>query len=952
MDSTRNYASTSSHVAGVRSNQESTTTNGTRVHVVNSSTTAASKNNKRKWEENGNGDENEGDLGTAGEGEGGSGNVDDMDIERIKKMRRSRDIFIDFNSFETVEDDRVEELAVVEGHSKFVNVDKDGSEATTTIMSQSSKVSLKRRRSRGDDEEETNEGSSEQHHGHGQMFDGLRRVSLRSFEMRLSHRYVHPKPPTFKSRRTFHVGPQLPPWLTGSLYEDRKAQARRDQSNRHGEDKLCFHHELCKHLDEEIGHMIAYFSATPGEEALRANVIQRYSNAIVPRFPGTSVRCFGSTGTGLLLPWSDIDLVIVDAHREGEPEQGQMSSKLSKIAKRIRQAQLSYDVQVIKRARVPIVKVKDQKTGLLMDFTYHTLGGLKAVDIVREWADSIPGFKPLVMLLKQFLLVRDLSEVFHGGVGGYGVVLWVLAFMRMRKSPDFAHVFRNMPHHRGAASYPNCPECNQAGRHSSHDHSHVNLGELFMDFCFLFGRQFDYHNLGISLGRGRDGSISLFDKRSSGHLLPQQPYLLSILDPLDTRIDVTKGSSRIQEVTSALSDAFSDMENEWRAMKSARGGAAAGFNGGDQESKRRKLDGGGRGDFPKPFNRGQDAYLVSGRNTGSLLGRILCVSNEMLAKRRHLTELIRQMGPIASFSQREGNGQRKVVKGASAKQEEANGRGGTHQARVVEKVTEKRDVEIDEGDLSDSDDEHIVAGIMTNDDGEGSGSEDEVTEDEFDGVLFEEDGRVIDTGAGSNDDTISIASSSYTNSSMTTHPAHPSAKSHHPNAKRRTGFNGRDHKETRPPQPKSKTALKKLRMMGPSEHTMSPKRLRKQERRALGTRESAFEYNESSFTKPQGKNNKKGPKDNGEKYKGKHAKYNLGNGKGGKASARRKDPFVGEDFVSFGSSPSKSSSRGRNGSADGRSYGKGGSKGGKGHLKKEKVGHSRSKQKGGRQYSD
>lgn len=56
-----------------------------------------------------------------------------------------------------------------------------------------------------------------------------------------------------------------------------------------------------------------------------------------------------------------------------------------------------------------------------------------------------------------------------------------------------------------------------------------NLGTLLMEFFELYGRNFHYDEVGISLRRGG----SYYTKRSRGWSRPGQPYLLSIEDPQD-----------------------------------------------------------------------------------------------------------------------------------------------------------------------------------------------------------------------------------------------------------------------------------------------------------------------------------------------------------------------------------------------------------------------------------
>merc|ERR1711935_347913 len=77
----------------------------------------------------------------------------------------------------------------------------------------------------------------------------------------------------------------------------------------------------------------------------------------------------------------------------------------------------------------------------------------------------------LVTLLKQFLLTRDLASVFTGGLSSFSITLMVISFLLL--------------HHRKDA-------------HSSK----ANLGVLLLEFFQLYGQNFNYSDVGISIAGG------------------------------------------------------------------------------------------------------------------------------------------------------------------------------------------------------------------------------------------------------------------------------------------------------------------------------------------------------------------------------------------------------------------------------------------------------------------
>lgn len=64
-------------------------------------------------------------------------------------------------------------------------------------------------------------------------------------------------------------------------------------------------------LHEEIEHFYMYMSPTETEHLVRSTVVSRIQSTILSLWPQARVEVFGSFRTGLYLPTSDIDLVVI-----------------------------------------------------------------------------------------------------------------------------------------------------------------------------------------------------------------------------------------------------------------------------------------------------------------------------------------------------------------------------------------------------------------------------------------------------------------------------------------------------------------------------------------------------------------------------------------------------------------------------------------------------------------
>lgn len=92
-------------------------------------------------------------------------------------------------------------------------------------------------------------------------------------------------------------------------------------------------------------------------------------------------------------------------------------------------------LQVIK-ARVPIVRLLVMPWGLKFDISVAdtSSSGLRAAKYIQEQLQLWPPLKPLVTILKLFLLQRNMNEVYTGGLGSFALILSVVAFLKMHPS--------------------------------------------------------------------------------------------------------------------------------------------------------------------------------------------------------------------------------------------------------------------------------------------------------------------------------------------------------------------------------------------------------------------------------------------------------------------------------------------------------------------------------------
>ncbi|KAM7146808.1 terminal nucleotidyltransferase 4B isoform 2-T2 [Macrochelys suwanniensis] len=269
-------------------------------------------------------------------------------------------------------------------------------------------------------------------------------------------------------------------------------------------------------LHEEIIDFYKYMSPRPEEERMRMEVVNRIENVIKELWPNADVQIFGSFKTGLYLPTSDIDLVVF-----GKWE----TLPLWTLEEALRKHNVADEgsVKVLDKATVPIIKLTDSFTEVKVDISFNVQNGVKAAQLIRDFIKKYPVLPYLVLVLKQFLLQRDLNEVFTGGIGSYSLFLMAVSFLQLHPRED-------------------------ACIHSA------NYGVLLIEFFELYGRHFNYLKTGIRIKDG--GSYVAKDEVQKSMLDGYRPSMLYIEDPLQPGNDVGRSSYGAMQVKQAFDYAY------------------------------------------------------------------------------------------------------------------------------------------------------------------------------------------------------------------------------------------------------------------------------------------------------------------------------------------------------------------------------------------------------------
>ncbi|KAJ2161966.1 hypothetical protein GGF46_001062 [Coemansia sp. RSA 552] len=405
-------------------------------------------------------------------------------------------------------------------------------------------------------------------------------------------------------------GSAVPPWLQG---------ARRLGSGKWP--------DINDMVNEEVAKFVTYISPTPEEHQMRAWVIERLQRCVDSmRVPGVRVvvHSFGSFGTQLYLPTSDIDMTVMIYEERGSGLSSRYDHKdgmvrfLLSLARHLKTSGFCRTCQTITRARVPIIKTNEAISGIAVDISVNADSGMHSAEAQRSFSeDKYPvALRSLVLVIKQFLFQRSMNEVYTGGMGSYATTLLVVSMLQMH------------------------PRLQSGGLDPA-----KNLGVLLIEFFELYGKRFNYDNVCVSVaGRGK-----YINKKTKGFHNHNQPYLLAIEDPCDATNDVTKGTYGINSIKHNFSGAYDLLNNaifayhQTRkfgepindALKAMAGGGGS-EEGKQQQQPSKKRARGKAGRIEK--SSGDSVFSDDPWAPVSFLSSILRVSPDTISKRRAMVD--------------------------------------------------------------------------------------------------------------------------------------------------------------------------------------------------------------------------------------------------------------------------------------------------------------------------
>ena len=298
-----------------------------------------------------------------------------------------------------------------------------------------------------------------------------------------------------------------------------------------------------KYLDASIAKNLKTHKENDSTKKRRDGLIRHLQKIFSTRFKGSNLQAFGSSQTGLNLRNGDVDLCLIINAKD-----------VKKILKRMRgilNDQGMEDIVTIPRARIPIVKFRDPRSGFEVDIAINNSLALHNTELLKAYAECDSRVKELILTVKHWALQRAICDAYEGTFSSYGWTLLAIAHAQMIE-PNLAPNLQISEEREEVKIDKKIYDVTVSTQINAGD-SKSTVGELLAGFFERFAHNWNWHDDVVSIANGgsisrkekgwkyeQPGAIEAIEATLEGKDLHMGNHHLSIEDPLDKEHDLCR----------------------------------------------------------------------------------------------------------------------------------------------------------------------------------------------------------------------------------------------------------------------------------------------------------------------------------------------------------------------------------------------------------------------------
>ena len=178
-------------------------------------------------------------------------------------------------------------------------------------------------------------------------------------------------------------------------------------------------------MDKEISKILKHIG--DGKAKSRESLTRHLTGLLQRRFQrNAKVQAFGSSVTGLSLGTGDLDLCL--SFKKEQPKK-----VLRKVAGLLREEGMM-DIQQIPKAKIPIVKFTDSRSGLDVDISIENRLAIYNSKMLKGYAQD-KRVREFILMIKYWASRRGINTAFEGTLSSYAWTLISIQHLQMTNPP-------------------------------------------------------------------------------------------------------------------------------------------------------------------------------------------------------------------------------------------------------------------------------------------------------------------------------------------------------------------------------------------------------------------------------------------------------------------------------------------------------------------------------------
>jgi non-canonical poly(A) RNA polymerase PAPD5/7 len=315
-------------------------------------------------------------------------------------------------------------------------------------------------------------------------------------------------------------------------------------------------------LDLEIAAFADHMEPTPAERKARTHV-RNSANKAMDALDGHQPYAFGSTKTGLAMPFSDLDFGIFDKHYRHHALEPAMKYLYSTM-----RDNEDFICVVYRPALRSIITAQHKATGIDVQIVARESGFQDSR--VKAYLDTVPYLHQLYSVMRTAFGVRGFVDPFIGGISSYGTFMMLAAALTRRGTPYNIHESPSSQLLHILSFWANF-DTTKYGISLSYPASTYDAGtdlvydrpaKLFRKI--MFDDNLSYEQYKVQKAALIHAAKSRMQNQRAGQyrigrLSPEQPYLLCMQDPANPINDLGATCHAIKHILQTIKALHADL---------------------------------------------------------------------------------------------------------------------------------------------------------------------------------------------------------------------------------------------------------------------------------------------------------------------------------------------------------------------------------------------------------